>query len=162
MKAKRWIAVAGLAAGAVGLATGCGGPLGGGSPERAERFVSRRVDDALDDLKATDPQRQTVNALKDSAVQDVKAFMAEQRKAREEVLALWNVAAPDAAQAHALVNRRIDALRALAHAMTDSALQLHGALTPEQRAELAGRWVRGSHHWRGRGHGSDRESPAAQ
>jgi Spy/CpxP family protein refolding chaperone len=44
---------------------------------------------------------------------------------------------PDAQKLHALVDARIDAMRAFAHKITDAALEVHGTLTPQQRKELA-------------------------
>ena len=46
---------------------------------------------------------------------------------------------PDAKKLHALVDERVDEMRALAHQAVDSAIELHGVLTPEQRAEIAKR-----------------------
>lgn len=143
------VVVAGLATVAVG------GPMGmHGDPDRVEKMISKRVDAALSDLKATATQREKVNALKTETVAEMRAFMQTQKQARQEALALWGAASPDAKAAHALVDQRIDAMRALAHKMADRAIALHGTLTPEQRTQLAERVK----HRRGHGHG---HGPAA-
>ena len=41
-----------------------------GDPARMERFVTNRVDDLLDDVQATDAQRQQILALKDKLLAD--------------------------------------------------------------------------------------------
>ncbi len=113
----------------------CGhGPV---DPARVDQMVTMHLDDALDDLKATDPQRAQVHALKDKLLQDGQKFAADQRQARQALVAQWDAAQPDGAQVHALVDARIDALRALAHEAADTAIQLHGILTPEQRAQIS-------------------------
>ncbi len=53
-----------------------------------------------------------------------------------EVLAQWESANPDRARLHALVDQRIDAMRAFAHQAVDAGIEVHGVLTPEQRAKL--------------------------
>ncbi len=106
-------------------------------PARVERIVTEHLDDALDDLKATDAQRAQVHGLKSQLLQDGQRFAAGQREARKALVAQWDAAQPDAAQVHALVDARMDALRSLAHETADAAIQLHGILTPDQRAQLS-------------------------
>lgn len=147
------VAVAGMAAVAVG------GPLTAhGSPEHLERLLNKRIDAALNDLKATDEQRGKVDALKADAVADLKAYMSAQKEARESALELWSSASPDPKTAHAMVDQRIDALRALSHKMADRVLALHATLTPEQRSKLAERIKH--HHHRGP-HAHDRRAGEA-
>ena len=158
MTKRRWMATMGFGAAVVvaGLATAAiGGPMGmRGNPERMEKFLTKRVDAALTDLKATDAQREKVNALKTATIEDMKSLMQAQKQARQEVLALWAANAPDAKAAHALVDHRIDAMRTLAHKMADRALALHATLTPEQRAQLAERAKRHHGPHGGFGHGA--------
>ena len=52
---------------------------GHGDPARMERFVTSRIDDLLDDLRATDAQRQQILALKDKLLSDLKAMRASPR-----------------------------------------------------------------------------------
>ncbi len=127
-------------AAAFALLTGFHGGCGRGAhadPARIDRLVTEHIDDALDDLKATDAQRAQVHVLKDKLLQDGQKFAAGQREARKAFVAQWDAAQPDAAQVHALVDARVDALRALAHETADSAIRLHGILTPEQRAQVS-------------------------
>jgi Spy/CpxP family protein refolding chaperone len=118
-----------------GFRGGCGGH--GHDPARIERAVAAHLEDALDDLKATGPQRAEVVALKDRLLKDGQALAAGQREAKRELLAQWDAEKPDAGKVHALVDARVDALRAFAHEAADAALQLHGILTPEQRAQVS-------------------------
>lgn len=106
-------------------------------PARIDRFVTAHLDDALDDLDATAPQRQRVHQLKDKLLEDGAALRQGQRDARRQLVAQWDSDRPDAARVHALVDARIEALRAFAHEAADAGLELHGMLTPEQRAKVS-------------------------
>lgn len=137
MLTKTLIAV-GLVA-ATGVAAGCGGRGYHGSqdPAKMKRFVDRRVDDALDDLNANDAQRAKVNPIKERLFADATAMLAEHKQAREETLQLWTAPTADPAKARALVDKRVEAIRALGYKVADAAVELHGVLTPEQRAQVA-------------------------
>lgn len=115
-----------------------GGPFGGGhfDAKKAYRFISFRVDNALDDLKANDAQRKEVNAIKDDVFNDAIKLKEGQEAAHKELAAQWDAAQVDKARVHAVVDERIDALRAFAHKAADAAIRLHDVLTPEQRSQL--------------------------
>jgi len=106
------------------------------NPSEVAAFVTDRVDDALDDLNATDAQRAQVHALKDRLLSKGLELRKEGEPIRAEVLAQWQSATPDRARLHALVDERIEAIRALAHEAVDAGVELHDVLTPEQRAKL--------------------------
>lgn len=130
-----------LAAGVValtGFAGGCGhhGGHGRHDPARMAAFVTEHVDDTLDDLEATPAQRERIHAVKDRMLERAQAARAGHAEARAEVLAQWKAETPDAARLHALVDARVEAMRAIAHEAVEAGLEVHGTLTPEQRAEL--------------------------
>lgn len=109
----------------------------GRDPERIKQFVTWRLDDKLEDLKATEAQKKSIHALKDRLFEDGQQMMEGQRAARAEAFAQLTSEKPDAAKLHALVDARFEAMRALAHKATDAALEAHQVLTPEQRKALA-------------------------
>lgn len=115
-----------------------GGPFGGGprDPERIKQMISWRMDDRLQELKATDAQKQALNGLKDSLFEDGKRLFADQKEARTQLLTQWDSATPDAQAVHAVVDARLDAFRAFAHKLADAALEAHRILTPEQRQQV--------------------------
>jgi Spy/CpxP family protein refolding chaperone len=133
--------IAVLAISAVGLAGftgGCGrGHRGLHDPANIEKAISERVDDALDDLNATDAQRSHINELKAALVKDAIALMEGNRASRKEALAELESEKPDAAKLHGLLDTRADAMRAVAHKAVDAVLKVHQILTPEQRAQVA-------------------------
>jgi Spy/CpxP family protein refolding chaperone len=117
-----------------GFATGCGHPPR--DPAEVAAFVNDRVDDTLDDLSATDAQRTQVHAIVNRLLASVQAARQDGPKLHEVLMTEWQNATPDAARLHALVDERMDALRALAHQAVDEGVALHALLTPDQRAKL--------------------------
>ncbi len=139
---KQAVLAAALAVGAILALAGFAYGRGPGfrhrmSPEKIQKFVNFRVNDTLDDLKATPAQRQEVNAVKDQLFEQAKTLFAGHQELHDQFVAQWNSAQPDAKQVHALIDQRADELRAFAHSAADAALKVHGVLTPEQRAQLA-------------------------
>lgn len=118
-------------------ATGCGHHRP--DPARMEKMVTHRVDDALDDLKATPEQRQRINAVKDRMLASARTMRGDHQATVKEALGLWEASSFDRARALALVDARLDAMRAMAHEAVDAAAEVHATLTPEQRAEVARR-----------------------
>jgi Spy/CpxP family protein refolding chaperone len=138
-RTKKWLALstAGVVLLGAGLAFARHGR--GMNPERAERFVHWRVDSALSSVDASEAQKKQIDDIVDRLMAQAKPLMEENRRARKEALALLESPNPDAAKAHALLDQRLDALRAFGHSAIDGVMQAHGVLTPEQRAKLAER-----------------------
>jgi periplasmic protein CpxP/Spy len=127
-----------LAAGVTVLGfTGCGHHRP--DPARMEKMVTHHVNDTLDELKATPEQRQKVLAVKDRMLASVKALRGDHQATAKEALALWEGSSFDRVRALALVDARIDAMRAMAHEAVDAAAEVHDTLTPGQRAQVAAR-----------------------
>jgi Spy/CpxP family protein refolding chaperone len=123
----------------------CGHPRSHDPAEMAA-FVTDRVDDALDDLDATDAQRQQIHAIKDRLLAKAAGLHDGKEKVHAEVLAQWQSPNPDRARLHAIVDERFAAMRALAHDAVDAGVDVHGILTPEQRAKLTKK-VERMHRW---------------
>jgi protein CpxP len=140
MTTKNKILIAGSAVLAFVLLTGFRGGHGGWGgprdPERVKQMINWKVDDRLDELKATEDQKQAIHGLKDSLFEDGKRLFEEQKGARAEMLNQWESPNPDAKAVHALVDARLDAFRAFAHKMADAALEAHRVLSPEQRKQV--------------------------
>jgi Spy/CpxP family protein refolding chaperone len=131
------LAVGGLLV-ATGFAAGCHrGPGAHRDPAKLAAIVTERVDDALDDLDATAPQREKILAVKDRLLAEGLKLRGDRDALHAELLAMWKADAVDRARLHAIVDQRIDALRAFAHAAADGAADAHDVLTPEQRAKVA-------------------------
>ncbi|MBL8924171.1 MAG: Spy/CpxP family protein refolding chaperone [Myxococcaceae bacterium] len=137
----KWMLMAVLAAG-VGV-TGCGG---GARGERAEKMIALRVEDALDELDATQAQRERVQAMTKDSVATAKPLLEQARTARAALVAEWRAERPDANRVHQLVDGQLDALRGFTHSLVDKGLELHQLLTSEQRAEVTARLERFEKH----------------
>jgi len=137
---KTTFAVLGGAVGAVTLLTAMAAYAGAfehGGEKKAYRFISMRIDNALDDVKATDAQRTQVNAIKDDLFEQGKGLKAGMESSRDELKAQWNAPKADPVKVHQIVDERMDALRAFAHKAADGVIKLHDLFTPEQRNQLA-------------------------
>lgn len=115
----------------------CGGPRHGHfTPERLEKMVSWKLDDVMDELDATDAQREQLTAIKDR----VMVRLAEERAAHEgmrpEFLLELAKDQPDPDKLHQLVDTRLEQLRPKLHEAVDVALEVHAVLTPKQRAQI--------------------------
>jgi Spy/CpxP family protein refolding chaperone len=121
---------------AVGL-TACGHHRP--DPARMQKMVTRQVENALDDLKATPEQRQTITAVKDRLLARGQALRGDHQALAREALTLWEADRFDRARALALVDARLEAMRTMAHEAVDATAEVHQALTPEQRAQVAKR-----------------------
>jgi len=126
---KRSMALTGLIL-AVGLNVGGAAPAQ--RPE-AELHPGR----LLEGIELTEAQLDGVRAWH-QARRAARQEQREQRRAeREAIRAELAKDRPDAAKLHALVDAQQDRARAAAHDRIDAWLELHGMLTPEQRAQLA-------------------------
>jgi periplasmic protein CpxP/Spy len=136
---KKKIAIAASAVLAVVLLSGFRGGGWGWSrdPERIKQMITWRLNDKLDDLQATDAQKQAVNSVKDRLFEQGKLMAQEHETVRVEVLTQLESDYPDAQKLHGIVDSRIDAVRAFAHQVVDAALEVHKVLTPDQRKELS-------------------------
>ena len=120
---------------ATGFRGGCGGH--GRDPASVDQMVTSHLEDALENLDATPAQKTQVMALKDKLLQKGLALRQGNQDVRRQLVAQWDSDTPDRAKVHALVDARIDAMRAFAHEAADAAVDLHGILTPEQRAKIS-------------------------
>ncbi len=105
-------------------------------PAAMAAAVNGRVDDLLDDLNASPDQRTQIHAVVDKMVAEAQQVHAAHKGTHDELLAQWNSDTPDAAKLHALVGQRADEMRKVADDAVDAAIQVHGILTPDQRAKL--------------------------
>ena len=94
------------------------------------------VNEKLDEIGATEPQRQKVREIKDRLLKDAKALHQDHPALHQELLSLLEQDNPDPARLKALVHERTEALTRFADEAADAAIELHGVLTPEQRKKV--------------------------
>jgi Spy/CpxP family protein refolding chaperone len=104
--------------------------------EMMQKFVEWRVNEKLDEVKATDAQKQQVKAVEKDLFEQGRALHTGNRDFHNAVLAELQKDNPDPAQVHALVDARAASLKEFADKVADGVLKIHGILTPEQRAQI--------------------------
>jgi Spy/CpxP family protein refolding chaperone len=93
----------------------------------------------MDDVDATDAQRAHANRVKEAWVAAAQPVLREQDKVSAELAAQWASDKPDAARIHQVIDEQVKAYSALLHKAADGAVEMHGVLNAEQRAELGAR-----------------------
>jgi Spy/CpxP family protein refolding chaperone len=118
---------------------GCGG---GARGERLEKLVALKVDDALDDVDATQAQRERVQAMTKETLTSAKPVVEQALATRSALVSEWKAERPDSARVHQLIDAQLDSLRSAVHRLADQALELHQVLTPAQRERVTERLER--------------------
>jgi len=136
------VVVLALAGGGVGLA-GLGaygvhahGGFGGHRHAMAHKFIEFVVNEKLDQVGATDAQKEKVRAIKERLMAKGKALHGDKEALHRELLSILEQDSPDPARLKALAHERIDALSRFADDAADALVELHGVFTPEQRQKL--------------------------
>ena len=100
------------------------------------KFVDFVVNEKLDEIGATDAQKQKVREIKDRLLKDARALHQDHAGLHQELLGLLEQDNPDPARLRAFVHERTEAMTRFADEAADAAIELHGVLTPEQRKKL--------------------------
>lgn len=145
MKTKLMVLAAGVAAfvmlSGFGPGAGCGRSA---DPQerfaRVQQVVTNRLNDQLDELKATPDQRAKILAIKDRLVQQAQAQF-EQRRQQGKADKQWAVDqltsnSPDRNALYAKVDAKADQFKSIGHEVVDALVEVNAILTPTQRAQL--------------------------
>lgn len=130
------VGAVGAGAYAVHARGGFCGRHGGARAEMAHKFINFVVNEKLDEIDATDAQRQKVNEVRDRLMKEGHALHEGRDEMREELLTLLAQDNPDPARVKAAVHARAEAFTRFADDAVDGLLEIHAALTPAQRAQL--------------------------
>jgi Spy/CpxP family protein refolding chaperone len=137
------LAVLALATGGVGVfglgawgAHAQGRFRGHRDPVMMRKFIDFAVNEKLDEIGASDPQKQKVREIKDRLMKDGRALHESHAALRDKVLALLAQDNPDPAQLKALIRERTDAVSRFGDEAADAIVEIHATLTPEQRQKL--------------------------
>lgn len=112
------------------------GHRGGPRAEMVHKFIDFAVSEKLDEIEATPEQRQKVQEIKDRLLKEGHALHEGKDTLHQELMTAWAQDSPDPARVKALVRQRTDAFVRFADDAADAMLELHGAFTPAQRAQL--------------------------
>jgi Spy/CpxP family protein refolding chaperone len=149
MTRRTLIGVVGLLAG--GLAAGAGalayGATQGGGPMHQrvmKRMVTAALDEALDDAKVTAEQRATVHAARDRVFTALESHRRDKQGRMDTVLGLFEADRLEAGQLDQFREQLAAEHRRIGDVIGAALVEIHEALTPEQRRSVAA-WVRAHH-----------------
>ncbi len=142
--------IAAVALTAIGL-TGCGARAHADTvpQDRMSKVVNHRLKYLLDEIDATDEQREKIHDIKDEVLTELKKNRQKQQKLREQLAEQWLADQPDTDKVHELVGKRVDQARSSARLVTDGILKVHGVLTPKQRRAVAKKVKEHRHRFHG-------------
>ena len=100
------------------------------------KFVDFMVSEKLDEIGASDAQKQKVGEIKDRLMARGEALRGERMAAHKEIMEQLSRDQPDAERVHALVKERTEAFARFADDVASGVLEVHAVLTPEQRQKL--------------------------
>lgn len=109
---------------------------GHGSHAMMEKFVDFTLNEKLDEIRASDVQKQKIREIKDRLVREGKALHDDRDSFRQQIVTLLAQDEPDAEKVRNLVQQRTEAFTRFADDATGAVLELHGVLTPDQRKQL--------------------------
>lgn len=123
-----------LATGASALAHGPGGGYHGKSMDEAMPHMHRQM---AKRLQLTEPQREQMRAIRESAAPEMRALHEELRQSRRKLRELATAETYDEQAVRSEAQRLGDLTAQLAELGARTGSQAHQLLTPEQQAELS-------------------------
>jgi hypothetical protein len=99
-------------------------------------WSSARKTSALSKIDADEQQRESAEQIKVRLLERFDQAQLGRASVRKEFVDAFERPEPDSQRLHALLDERARIYEEAAHAVLDGALELHGVLSPEQRAEI--------------------------
>ena len=100
-------------------------------------FAGRGFERVLDEVKATDAQRQQIKQITDQARTDLQALHQQGREAHQQGMAIWTSPKLDAADAEKHRQQMLAHHDQVSKRMMQAMLDVGKVLSPEQRAQAA-------------------------
>ena len=117
--------------------------------DRFDRFVEWKIDDMLDEVDASDDQRDRVRAIATAALADMDEFRDFRREGRQALVAALTQETVDREALEALRRSKLDAADRASQRLLTALADAAEVLSPAQRAELAEEWSsRERRRWR--------------
>ena len=114
--------------------------------DKIERFVEWKIDGMLDEVDATDEQREQVRAITTAALADMEEFRDFKREGRNALVEALTQETVDREALEALRQNKLAAADRASQRLLAALADAAEVLTPAQRAELAEEWS--SREWR--------------
>ena len=110
-------------------------------------FVERKIDRMLDEVEATDGQRDQVHVIVKAAVADLQEVRDLKHEIRQDLIASLTTEAIDRNELESVRQRKMETVDRMSQRMLTALADAAEVLTPAQRQELAEKWKsRGGHH----------------
>ena len=104
--------------------------------EYLDLMISYKLDAVLDEIEATDEQRDDFHFTKDWILDGIHADMEERGEDREFFINELKKDVPDSAVLHDFLDEKLEQKRLMAHEILQAVLELHSMLEPAQREKL--------------------------
>ena len=115
--------------------------------ERFERFVEWKIDDMLDEVDASDDQRERVRAIATAAIADMGEFRDFKREGRQALVEALTQETVDREALETLRQNKLETADRASQRLLTALADAADVLTPTQRAELVEEWEsRDWHH----------------
>ena len=114
--------------------------------ERFDRFVEWKIDGMLDEVDATDDQRERVQAIVTATLADLEGARDLKREMRQDLVAVFTAETIDRGELEALRLRKLETVDSMSLRVLTGLADAAEVLTPAQRAELAEEWT--ARDWR--------------
>ena len=117
--------------------------------DRFERFVEWKIDDMLDEVDASDDQRERVRAIATAAIADMGEFREFKREGRQALVEALTQETVDREALETLRQNKLETADRASQRLLTALADAAEVLTPAQRAELVEEWEsRDWHHRR--------------
>jgi periplasmic protein CpxP/Spy len=108
----------------------------GHDPAKVAKFITWKVNDTLDDLKATDAQRAKVLAVKDRLLAQGQRLHTQHDAAHQQIEQQWLGNQMNVQELRTLADQQLNDLRVFIYQGIDAMAEVHDTLTPAQRTQL--------------------------
>ena len=108
--------------------------------ERFDRFVEWKIDGMLDEVDATDDQRERVQAIVTATLTDLEGARDLKREMRRNLVAAFTAETIDRGELEVLRLRKLETVDGMSRRVLTGLADAAEVLTPAQRAALAEEW----------------------
>ena len=99
--------------------------------------MEEQIEELLDDIEATQEQRQSISATLDPLLERAQDFKGTRKSIRNAYQTEWSSSIMDPVKVNGLLDAELEKLGPFLHDLTDAITAVHTVLTPNQREIVA-------------------------